>query len=78
VSLNGPGTYYAYVVGDATGPLNVGAYGLVANFQAMGQTAPVPLPASISLLLGGIAATLWSLRRKVRSADGLGLLGASG
>jgi hypothetical protein len=64
--VNGPGTYYAYVTGSASGPLDVGAYGLKLGFQALGQTTPVPLPASISLLLGGLAALLWYARRTDR------------
>lgn len=77
LSITAPGTYYAYVTGDATGPLDVGAYGLTANFQALGQT-PVPLPASISLLLGGIAAMLWSARRKVPAGNDPELAAVSG
>ncbi len=77
VSLIGPGTYYAYVMGDGIGPLGVGAYGLLGNFQALNQPTPVPLPASISLLLGGIAATLWSVRRNSRTGSDPGLVGAS-
>jgi hypothetical protein len=73
LALSGPGTYYAYVTGSATGSLDLGAYGLIADFQA----TPVPLPASISLLLGGIAATLWSMRRKGRAVPDDGLFGAS-
>lgn len=65
LSLSGPGTYYAYVMGDASGPLNIGAYGLKADFQPLSDTpSTVPLPGSVSLLLGGIAALLWSVRRK--------------
>jgi hypothetical protein len=62
LSLSGPGTYYALVTGTTAGPSVMGAYGLEIDFQAAGPT-PVPLPASISLLLGGFIALLWSARR---------------
>ena len=70
VMLTAPGTYYAYVTGNAANsPLGLGAYGLSANFKPSGQAAPVPLPASLSLLIGGIAVTVWSVRRKGRAVD---------
>jgi hypothetical protein len=74
LSVSGPGTYYAYVTGTGTGPLDIGAYGLRLDYQAM---APVPLPASISLLLGGVAALLWHARRKVRTDNDPGLVASS-
>ncbi|HTB66244.1 MAG TPA: hypothetical protein VK727_08450 [Steroidobacteraceae bacterium] len=67
LSLTAPGTYYAFVNAvAATGHLEGGSYGLTADFQALGST-PVPLPASISLLLGGLMVLLWSARRKART-----------
>ena len=71
-ALSGPGTYYAYVIGAAQGPLDIGAYCLQGDFQ------PVPLPASLSLLLGGVAATVWSMRRRGRRAAAHGLHAADG
>lgn len=57
----GPGTYYAHLITSAGGALDVGAYGLLVTFEPL---APVPLPASLSLLLAGLAAVAWSLRRQ--------------
>lgn len=62
VMLAAAGTYYAYLFGDAGGATDFGAYGVVGDFVP--QVAPVPLPASVTLLLGGIATTAWSLRRR--------------
>jgi hypothetical protein len=64
LSLSGAGTYYAYVSGSATGALDIGAFGLLGNFEPL--VAPVPLPASVSLLFAGLVATFWSLRRNGR------------
>jgi hypothetical protein len=61
-TLGSAGTYYAHLTGQTTGSLELGAYGLMVYFQ--GAVAPVPLPASITLLFGGLAATAWSLRRR--------------
>jgi hypothetical protein len=66
VSLSGAGTYYAYVTGMGTGRYDIGAYGLKANFQLLSSPTPVPLPGSISLLLGGVLVMMWSMRRNAR------------
>lgn len=63
LSLAAGGTYYAYLFGNAGSPMNYGAYALVADFIPS-QVAPVPLPASITLLLAGLATTAWSMRRR--------------
>ncbi len=70
VTLTGPGTYYAYIMGNATGALDVGAYGVTADFQAAAPPPPpVPLPGGFTLLLGGVAAALWWVRRKAPSVS---------
>jgi hypothetical protein len=54
LSLQVPaGTYYADVSGTAGGPLDLGLYSLQITFQPQGSE--VALPASIGLLLGGLA-----------------------
>ncbi len=67
VSLAAGGTYYAYLLGNAGGPMDFGAYALVASF--LPQVAPVPLPASLTLLLGGVVTTTWSLRRRRAASE---------
>jgi hypothetical protein len=47
------------------------------DFLATGQTTPVPLPASITLLLGGLAAIFWYARRTGRSNEDRGLVATS-
>ena len=64
LSLSGAGTYYAYVIGKAAGTLNLGAFGVLGTFQPL---SPVPLPGSVSLLIAGMFALLWSMRRRHRS-----------
>jgi len=48
----GPGAYFADIMAVAGGPLDLGAYSFSLNFT---PAAPVPLPASGTLLLGGLA-----------------------
>src|SRR5271165_1742141 len=52
------GQYFAQWFGVAQGPLDVGVYGIEITSQ---PTTPVPLPASLSLLLSGLS-YLWFLR----------------
>lgn len=56
------GNVFAQWFGTAQGPLNAGVYGLKIEFEALGGT-PVPLPASVVLLLSGLALLLWQGRR---------------
>jgi len=61
ISVNWYGT--AGTAGATGTAFNIGVYGINVNFQA---TAPVPLPASLPLLLSGLGAlAVW--RRKRRS-----------
>lgn len=65
-TIGSAGVYYAHLTGQTTGSLDLGAYGLIAYFDS---AASVPLPASVTLLLGGLIATAWSLRRRRAPAD---------
>ncbi len=60
LTLASGGTYYADVTGQASAPLDVGVYSLEVQFLPQGATA-VALPASLILLLSGIA-TLGAFR----------------
>ena len=57
------GNVFAQWFGTAQGPLNAGVYSLKIDFQPLGGTA-VPLPASVVLLLSGLALLLWQRRAK--------------
>ena len=48
-----PGMVYAHWLGDANGAYHEGVYSLKIDFQPTGG-APVPIPASIILLLSGL------------------------
>jgi len=61
VLLDGAGTYYAHIAGQAGGSLDIGAYGLLATLSPL---AAVPLPASLTLVLSGGAAAAFSLYRR--------------
>jgi hypothetical protein len=53
--LTSGGTIYAYVTGEATNPTSGPAYGVGLYSLAVGFTpAPVPLPASVALLLAAL------------------------
>jgi hypothetical protein len=57
----GPGMVYAHWFGDANGAFGLGVYGLNIVFQPTGT--PVPLPASLVLLLSGLG-LLWGWQRR--------------
>jgi len=58
-NITGGGRYFAQWFGVAQGPLDLGVYGISMSWQPV---TSVPLPASLSLLLSGLA-FLWLLRR---------------
>jgi hypothetical protein len=58
-----PGQFFAFVFGQAQGPLNIGLYSL--NVSLTPAVAAVPLPAAVWLLFSGIAG-LSSFRRRLR------------
>lgn len=67
VQLTSAGTYYAYVTGQAATSsfgIDWGTFGLVGTL-----TSPVPLPASISMLIAGCLALAWSIRRRSRKGS---------
>jgi hypothetical protein len=49
-----PGVVYAHWFGDANGKYGIGVYGLDITYAANQAVTPVPLPASLVLLLSGI------------------------
>ncbi len=64
ITIGSPTTLFAYVLGEATGSLNLGLYSLDVIFRPNGAVppSPVPLPSSVWLLLGGLAAIGGMLR----------------
>lgn len=66
---SGTSTFYVSAGGDVTahwfgtaqGPLDAGVYSMQIDFQPSAGT-PVPLPASIALLLSGLSLLLWQRR----------------
>jgi hypothetical protein len=57
--IAGAGSYFGYVTGMASGPLDLGLYSLNITFD---PAQPVPLPASVWMLLAGLAAAAGALR----------------
>jgi hypothetical protein len=57
----GSGLLFAQWFGTAQGPLDTGVYSLKVLFQPS-VVAPVPLPASMALLLSGLALLVWQRR----------------
>jgi hypothetical protein len=64
INVAGGGKYFADVMATAGGPLDLGAYSLSLTFTPAG--APVLLPSSGVLLLGGLAGIL-GLKRRLRT-----------
>jgi hypothetical protein len=60
------GQMFAQWFGKAQGPLNLGVYSLDVVFQPSGETV-VPLPASIVLLVSGLALLGWQRRPRSTS-----------
>jgi hypothetical protein len=59
------GTYYASISGKASGPYNLGLYGLRVMFAAAAAPPPaVPLPGAAWLLLGGLGVLGRHVRRR--------------
>jgi hypothetical protein len=63
------GRVFAQWFGKAQGPLNLGVYGMKIEFTP--GVAAVPLPASLTLFLSGLALFVWQ-RRTQRDGDGDG------
>ena len=63
--VNGGGQVIAQWFGTAQGPLDAGVYGLKIEFT------PVPLPASIVLLLSALGLLLWQKRERFVEAGAL-------
>jgi hypothetical protein len=59
------GKVFAQWFGTAQGPMNAGSYGLKIEFTQ--SAATVPLPASIALLLSGLALLAWQRRERAGS-----------
>jgi hypothetical protein len=60
--VNG-GLVYAQWFGTAQGPLDMGLYSLNVQFTPSGAL-PVPLPASLALLLSGLGVLFWQRRAR--------------
>jgi hypothetical protein len=58
------GNVFAQWFGTAQGPLNTGVYSLKIDFQPQAGGMPVPLPASVVLLLSGLALLWWQRRTR--------------
>ncbi len=61
--VDAPGKVFAQWFGTAQGPLDTGVFGVKIEFTPGGTV--VPLPASISLLLSGMALLAWQRRVRV-------------
>ncbi|HEY4445719.1 MAG TPA: PEP-CTERM sorting domain-containing protein [Steroidobacteraceae bacterium] len=66
--VSGAGEIFAQWFGTAQGPLNVGVYALKIDFSPS-SVMPVPLPASIGLLLSGLALLGWQRRHRTDPLD---------
>jgi hypothetical protein len=64
----GPGTYFAHVTGQASGPLDLGLFSLAISISPL--TSPVPLPASGWILLAGLALLLGAAALLARRSSG--------
>jgi len=58
----GPGTISVHWFGQASGPLQLGLFGIDLQFQP--GAVPVPLPTSLLLLVSALAAMLFSRRER--------------
>ena len=61
-----PGTIYAHWYGDAHGSYDLGVVGVNIQFRPYWET-PVPLPASLLLMLSGLTMLVLWFRRKAQS-----------
>jgi hypothetical protein len=54
LTISQAGTYYADVTSQAGGPLDLGLYSMQVEFYPQGTPVPMPLPAALVLLCGGL------------------------
>ncbi|MGB6309006.1 MAG: PEP-CTERM sorting domain-containing protein [Steroidobacteraceae bacterium] len=65
----GPGEIFAHWFGEASGTYDLGVIGIKIVFQAAGSATPVPLPASLLLLLSGLGVLFgWQHRQSPPAA----------
>jgi hypothetical protein len=64
--LNGPGQYYAYVTGTASGKYGLGLFSVKLSFNETAATVPVPAAGLLLLsALGGLAAWKRRVSRRI-------------